>query len=126
MNETFFHIANYFFYIFHTVLIVFNLFGWLVPKWRKLNLITLLITFASWLLLGIWKGWGYCFLTDWHYQILHQLGKTGLPDSYIAFLTEELTGWLPDIGLVNYFTAGLAVIALSCSIWVNSKATPIL
>lgn len=115
------HIANYFFYVFHTILILFNLFGWLVPKWRKPNLFTLLITFASWFLLGIWKGWGYCFLTDWHYQILYKLGETDLPNSYIAFLIQKLTGWMPGAALTDGLTIGLALLALICSVYVNIK-----
>ncbi|MEK6153996.1 DUF2784 domain-containing protein [Flavobacteriaceae bacterium 3-367] len=121
MNEVLLHLANAFFYVFHTVLILFNLFGWLYPKTRKLNLITLLATFGSWGLLGLWKGWGYCFLTDWHYEVLRQLGEQGMPHSYIAFLVEKITGWLPETGLVNALTLGLAVLALLCSLWVNLR-----
>ncbi len=113
------HLANFFFYVFHTVLIIFNLFGWIHAKTRKLNLISLLATFGSWVLLGIWKGWGYCFLTDWHYEILRRLGERELPSSYIAFLVERITGWLPETTLVNSLTLGLAVLALFCSLWVN-------
>ena len=115
------HIANIFFYVFHTVLILFNLFGWLIPGLRRLNLLTLLITFASWGLLGIWYGWGYCFLTDWHYDVLYKLGERGLPGSYIAFLTARLTGWMPPEGLVDTLTLGLAVLALTCSVWANRR-----
>ena len=126
MEEFVLHTANVFFYVFHTVLILFNLFGWLHPKTRKLNLTTLIITFLSWGVLGIWKGWGYCFLTDWHYDILRKLGKTDLPSSYIAFLVEGLTGWLPPAALVNNLTVGLALVALVVSIIVNfrSKKSP--
>ncbi|HRK54196.1 MAG TPA: DUF2784 family protein [Cyclobacteriaceae bacterium] len=115
------HIANVFFYVFHTVLIFFNLFGWLHPRMRKLNLISLLITFGSWLLLGFWKGWGYCFLTDWHYQVLQSLGERNIPSSYIAFLVEKLTGWLPNAQMVDLFTVGFALLALLCSLWVNTR-----
>jgi hypothetical protein len=121
MNDLGLHLANYFFYVFHTLLILVNLFGWIFPKTRKLNLITLLITFGSWGILGLWKGWGYCFLTDWHYAILRRLGETQLPSSYIAFLVEKLTGWLPETNLVNNLTVGLALVALLCSLWVNLK-----
>lgn len=121
MKEVLLHLANSFFYVFHTVLILFNLFGWLYPKTRRLNLISLLATFGSWGLLGIWKGWGYCFLTDWHYAILRQLGEQDMPRSYIAFLVEKITGWLPETGLVNSLTLGLAVLALLCSLWVNLR-----
>jgi hypothetical protein len=122
MREAVLQIANYFFYLFHTVLIFFNLFGWLFPKTRRLNLVSLLITFGSWVLLGFWKGWGYCFLTDWHYSILRQLGEKDLPSSYIAFLVEKITGWMPGTPLVNFLTLGLAVLALICSIWVNLRS----
>lgn len=122
MREVVLQIANYFFYLFHTVLILFNLFGWLFPKTRRLNLVSLLLTFGSWVLLGFWKGWGYCFLTDWHYSILRQLGEKDLPSSYIAFLVEKITGWMPGTELVNFLTLGLAILALICSLWVNLRS----
>jgi hypothetical protein len=122
MREAVLQIANYFFYLFHTVLILFNLFGWLFPKTRRLNLVSLLLTFGSWVLLGFWKGWGYCFLTDWHYSILRQLGEKDLPSSYIAFLVEKITGWMPGTELVNFLTLGLAILALICSLWVNLRS----
>ena len=122
MREAVLHIANYFFYLFHTVLILFNLFGWLFPKTRRLNLVSLLLTFGSWVLLGFWKGWGYCFLTDWHYAILRQLGEKDLPSSYIAFLVEKITGWMPGTPLVNSLTLVLAILALICSLWVNLRS----
>ena len=122
MTDTGLHLANYFFYVFHTVLILFNLFGWLFKKTRKLNLITLLVTFISWFVLGIWKGWGYCFLTDWHYSVRRKLGDHDLPASYIAFLVKKFTGWLPDALLVNNLTLGLAIVALAASLYVNYKS----
>tara|TARA_R110002033_G_scaffold107698_1_gene154103 strand:+ start:624 stop:1013 length:390 start_codon:yes stop_codon:yes gene_type:complete len=119
MNDLLLRIANTFFFVFHTALIIFNLFGWMFAHTRKLNLITLLLTFGSWVLLGIWKGWGYCFLTDWHYEVLKRLGQSNLPSSYIAFLVESITGWLPSAGLTNTMTLALAILALVCSLWVN-------
>jgi hypothetical protein len=103
------------------VLILFNLFGWVDSRLRRLNLIALLATFGSWILLGFWKGWGYCFLTDWHYRVLRLLGESEMPSSYIAFLIEKITAWQPDNELVNWFTVVLAVFALVCSLWVNLK-----
>lgn len=121
MTDLGLQLANYFFYGFHTVLILFNLFGWIPTRTRKLNLLALLVTFASWTILGIWKGWGYCFLTDWHYDILRKLGEKDLPHSYIAFLVKKLSGWLPGANLINGLTLGLALLALVCSLWVNRK-----
>lgn len=119
MDSFWLHFLNYFFYIFHTVLVLFNLFGWLHPKTRKFHFYSLVITLFSWGILGIWYGLGYCLLTDWHYQVLRELGETGMPNSYIAFLIEKFTGWLPGTDLVNNWTLMLTVVALVCSVWVN-------
>lgn len=121
MTDLLLHIANFFFYAFHTILIIFNLFGWLAPRMRKFNLISLLLTFGSWLILGLWKGWGYCFLTDWHYKILKALGERDIPSSYIAFLVKKLSGQTPNAEMVDIFTVSLAILALSCSLWTNLR-----
>src|SRR5665811_299369 len=82
-----YRILDIFFLIFHTFLIFFNLFGWIWKRTRKLNLITLSLTGASWLFLGLSVGTlGYCPLTDWHFKILEKLGKTDLPYSYTCLL----------------------------------------
>ncbi|MDP3313665.1 DUF2784 domain-containing protein [Lutibacter sp.] len=119
METFFFQLLNYFFFVFHTALILFNLFGWLFPKTKKLHLISLLITLFSWGVMGIWKGFGYCFLTDWHYRVLRKLGERDMPSSYISFLTEKFTGWLPDAALAEILTLTLTLLVLLCAIWVN-------
>ena len=53
---------NIFFFVFHTVFTLFNMGGWAFPKTRKLHLITLSLTAFSWFILGIWYGWGFCFV----------------------------------------------------------------
>lgn len=121
MGDIWLQAANIFFYVFHTLLILFNLMGWALPRLRKLHLLSLICTLGSWFLLGIWYGWGYCFLTDWHYDVLRKLGKTDLPDSYISFLIASLSGWTPSSGLVNTLTISLTLLALGVSIWVNRR-----
>jgi len=100
-------------------LVLFNLFGWLFPKFRKLHFFSLIFTFFSWGVMGIWKGFGYCFLTDWHYQVLRNLGESGMPNSYISFLIERFTGWLPNADLVEIMTLVFTILAFVCSVWVN-------
>ncbi len=121
MKDIGLYLASYFFYIFHTLLILFNLFGWLYARTKRLNLISLLATFVSWILLGFWKGWGYCFLTDWHYQVLRALGERELPSSYIVFLIEKITGRSLEVELVDLLTVSLAIFALFCSFWANFR-----
>lgn len=118
-GETNLIVADYFFLVFHTGLIVFNLTGWIWRPLRKWHLACIVLTFASWLLLGIWYGLGYCPLTDWHWDILRQQGIRGLPDSYVGYLLERLLGLSMKAELVDGFTVGFAVLALALSIKVN-------
>jgi hypothetical protein len=112
-------LADYFFLVFHSFLILFNLFGWLYRRTMKLHLAIILLTFASWFILGIWYGWGYCPLTDWHWSVLRNLGHNNLPPSYIGYLLNRIFGLEIRDLWVDVLTVGLALIALLCSVWVN-------
>ncbi len=81
-----------FFVVFHSALILFNLFGWIVPRLRKAHLVCVLLTGGSWFVLGLFYGIGYCPLTDWHWQVLMKMGETGLPASYVQYILERITG----------------------------------
>jgi len=110
-----------FFVVFHTALIIFNLFGWIWKPTRRLNLITLLLTGASWFILGIFYGIGYCPLTDWHWQVLHKLGIYDVPNSYVKYLVLRLTGVDLNAGLVDALTVSLFFIALTMSVIFNFR-----
>ena len=110
-----------FFTGFHTCLVIFNLFGWIWKLTRRLNLICLLLTAASWLFLGIFYGLGYCPLTDWHFSILRKLGYTDLPDSYMSFLFTRLTKLQIDQSLVDAVTLWGLIIALAISLYLNFR-----
>ncbi len=115
-------ILDLFFTVFHTTLILFNLFGWIWKRTRRLNLVCILLTGGSWLVLGIFYGIGYCPLTDWHFRILESLGYTGLPSSYIGFLIGRLTGLHPDQALVDAATTWGLILALVASLIVNFRS----
>ena len=117
-----YHILDIFFVLFHTSLIIFNLFGWIWKRTRILNLILLLLTGASWLLLGLIVGTlGYCPLTDWHFSILEKLGKTGPPSSYIEYLTERISGLDFNTTLVDKITLYAFIAALATSLIINVR-----
>ncbi len=117
-----YHLLDIFFVIFHTSLVIFNLFGWIWKKTRFLNLITLGITGASWLFLGLIVGTlGYCPLTDWHFNILRKLGETDIPISYIKYLADRLTGLNIDATLVDNITLYTFLAALLMSIVFNIR-----
>ena len=110
-----------FFTLFHTCLVIFNLLGWIWKKTRRLNLICILLTAASWLILGIFYGFGYCPLTDWHFNILRKLGYTDLPNSYLSYLFTRITGLQIDQNLVDMLTLWGLIIALVISLYLNFR-----
>ncbi len=120
MNDLF-RIADVFFFVFHIGLILFNLFGWIFKPLRKWNLITLGLTAFSWFVLGIFYGFGYCFLTDWHWQIRDYLGYSNPFNSYIQFLIVTLFSVSISEQIVNFFTALLFFAALFMSIITNVR-----
>ena len=110
-----------FFTGFHTCLVIFILFGWIWKLTRRLNLICILLTAASWLILGIFYGLGYCPQTDWHFNILRKLGYTDLPDSYLGFLFTRLNKLQIDQSLVDTVTLWGLIIALAISLYLNFR-----
>jgi hypothetical protein len=117
-----YHLFDIFFVFFHTSLILFNLFGWIWRRTRKYNLITLFLTGASWLFLGLIVGTlGYCPLTDWHFSILNKLGVTDLPASYVKYLADRLTGLNFNPSLVDNATLYSYLAALVLSLLLNIR-----
>ena len=117
-----YQIFDILFIVFHSCLIIFNLFGWIWRKTRIFNLITLSLTGASWLFLGLIVGIpGYCPLTDWHFSILYKLGKTDLPNSYIKYLADRITGLNISAALADHFTLYAFLLALTVSLFFNIR-----
>jgi len=103
----------------HFALIGFNLFAWIFPKTRKAHLITIGATAFSWFGLGIFFGWGYCPITDWEWQVKEKLGETHLPNSFIKYYADKITGTDIDPSIIDGFTLGFFLAAIILSIYVN-------
>ncbi|MGM0667413.1 MAG: DUF2784 domain-containing protein [Bacteroidota bacterium] len=115
-----YRIADIAFVVFHSSLILFNLFGWIWKKTRLANLVSIVLTFGSWTLLGLIVGVpGYCPFTEWHFRILEKLGHTGLPTSYIKYLADRLTGLSFSQELVDSLTVWGLVSAFIISLALN-------
>lgn len=119
--EILYKIADTFFFAFHICLIVFNLFGWMFKSLCKWNLITLGLTAFSWFVLGAFYGFGYCFLTDWHWQIRDELGYPNPFNSYIYFLITTVFSITVSEQLVDILTGTLFFAALVLSIVTNLR-----
>lgn len=111
-----------FFFIFHSSLILFILFGWIWKKTRLANLVVILMTSFSWTILGIWYGFGFCPCTDWHWQVRVRLGYYDMPSTYTKFLIDSLTGLDVSPKLVDTLAVSLLILAFGASVFTNAKA----
>ncbi|MBI1756398.1 MAG: DUF2784 family protein [Fimbriimonas ginsengisoli] len=114
-------LANVSFFVFHTALILFNVFGWIPQRTRRWNLATLLATLFSWAVMGLWKGMGYCVCTDWHWQVRRAMGIHETASSYLVLLVRNLSGWDPPIDLVNRWALVVFVGSLTASVFLNVR-----
>lgn len=110
---------DWFFIVFHSLLILFNSLGWIIKSWRKWNLITLLLTAFSWFGLGIFYGWGYCVCTDWHWMIRDALHLKTFSDSYIQFLVVHFTGLKIADEIIDIITVSVFFVSLIISFLLN-------
>jgi len=119
MSEPVLQIIDVFFFVFHSILILFNIFGWIVPRWRFANLITISLTAFSWFVIGIWYGWGYCFCVDWHWHIRDLLGYQNISTSYIHFLILKLGNINISENLVDTWTVIIFLLVFVISMYLN-------
>jgi Protein of Unknown function (DUF2784) len=112
-------LLDIFFPVFHTLLVLFNLTGWIWRKTRRLHLVVLTLTCLSWFGLGLFYGFGYCPCTDWHWRVKQELGEADLPDSYVKYYLDLLTGLDWDSLLVDVSVLLLGLVALGTSAWLN-------
>src|SRR6185295_15647493 len=99
----------------HLAIIGFNLFGWIWPATRKAHFICIMATGASWFLLGIWFGIGYCPVTDWQWQVKTKLGEQELPASFITYYADKITGRNFSESFINTVTVVCFALALLLS-----------
>ena len=114
-----YELADNFFLVFHSALIVFILFGWMWNMTKKANLVSLSLTAFSWFVLGIWYGIGYCPFTDWHWKVLKKLGHHDLPASYIPYLLNKIASIEISSHAADALTVIFFSLALMASIYVN-------
>lgn len=116
-----FRVADFFFLVFHMVLVILNLFGWIWKPTRKACLIVQALTAASWFGLGLIYGIGFCPFTEWHWRVLERLGERPQETSYLQYLVRRVFDWHVPAALVNEVTVVLFFIAVIASVIVNIR-----
>mgnify|MGYP001495053211 CR=1 FL=1 len=115
-------LLDVFFTLLHLLIIGFNLLGWIWKGTRRLHLYSVLITAASWLVLGIWYGIGYCPITDWQWRVKTELGERNLPNSFIKYQVDRLTGINSDSAVIDAATGITFAVVTVLSVYLNLRA----
>jgi hypothetical protein len=111
---------NVAFFVVHSLWIGFNCVGWIWRRTRPWHLLTLTLTAASWFVLGIRFGWGYCPCTDWHWQVRERLGYVD-PPSYTELLIEEVLRVDVSTRTADVLTVAVFAVTVVLSVVLNLR-----
>src|ERR1044071_4528221 len=113
------HLLDVVLTLLHFIIIGFNLFAWIWPATRKAHFICITATAASWFLLGIWYGIGYCPVTDWQWKVKTSLGEHNLPSSFVKYYADKISSNNFSPSFIDTVTVVCFVAALLLSVYVN-------
>ena len=105
--------------VFHGLLLVACLIGWIFPRTRKAHLILMGVVVGCWFLLGLKYGIGYCPLTDWHWQVKQKLGEGSLPNSFIKYLWDHIFTTSISPKAADILTFGAFFVSLIPALYLN-------
>ena len=113
---------NIFFFVFHSLWMLFNCVGWIGKRTRPWHLLTILLTAASWLLIAWWCEYplGYCVCTDWHWRARDRLGYHNDP-SYTQQMVRSFTGLEVSHGLADSVTVSVMVVVTLLTLILNLR-----
>ena len=123
MSTTLLQALDVGFFIFHTLIILMNSFGWIWKPLRRWHLALLGMTAFSWFGLGalLGYGWGYCFCTDWHYRVRTALGYNDGGISYIQLLF-RMAGTEISTTAANWLAYGVFGVSIVAALIVNGRS----
>ncbi|HEY0666612.1 MAG TPA: DUF2784 domain-containing protein [Sphingobacteriaceae bacterium] len=113
------HLLDIFYTALHLLIISFNLLGWIWVQTRKLHFYGILLTAGSWFGLGFWYGFGYCPVTDWQWQVKEKLGEQNLPNSFIKYFADQISGADINPQIIDIATVTFFFLAAFLSVYVN-------
>jgi uncharacterized protein DUF2784 len=79
------------FHALHLGIIIFFLFGWMIKETRPAHYALTVLILLSWYGLGIFRGFGYCVITDIQWKIKKRLGHEPSTEYYIKYLIDSVT-----------------------------------
>jgi hypothetical protein len=100
----------------HVLFIAAFVLLWIPRSTVRLHRWVVGLTVLSWIGAGFFKGFGYCVLTDLHWQVKRARGVTHLPGSFIKYAADAVTGrnipatWVDTTALVVFLVGILAAV----------------
>jgi len=109
--------------VLHISLILFFILGWIYKRTRKVHYLLVIIIAISWFVLGLFYGFGYCFLTDIHWRVKMLLNEENLPISFIKYVLDKMTGKDFNEVWVDYITLAVfvCVLIISTSLYIRDN-----
>ncbi len=114
--------ADVAFHVLHSAVILFCVTGWILPATRGWHLVLVSLIALSWFGIGLFRGFGYCLLTDLHWRVKRALGQTDLPESYVKYALDRLLRRDLDPGSIDALTARGFYLAALAGVAVNLSA----
>jgi hypothetical protein len=117
---TYLEFADNAFFVLHTALMLFNMFGWIWRRTRIAHLVTFGLTTLSWFGLGWWYGnIGFCICTHWHFEVREAMGLRDPETSYIQLLAKHWFGqdMSIDASYWSAFVTYVLVVVATATVW---------
>ena len=106
-------LLDIFLHIFHTGFIMLVLVGWIFPPTRILNLLAIVSAVFCWVIIGFFKGFGYCPIVDVHNKVRVASGRQPFQHRYIKHIIDFLTNFDfndEKVDRITYFGFAIVVI----------------
>ena len=103
----------------HIFVAGFCVIGWVHPDTRLYNLVLVILIALSWFGLGIFRGLGYCLVTDVQWWIKQKLGEKLTTDSFIKYELDNLAGCNLNEERVNLLTQICFYFSAAASLYTN-------
>lgn len=104
--------------LFHALLILFVLFGWVFTGTRQAHLALTIVILFFWSVVGYFKGFGYCPLTNFHSWIKLKLGENPI-DEYMKYLVDTIFNSDVNAGKIKKITETSFFAVLIITLFVN-------
>ena len=115
----YYHLINSLFHSVHLLVILFVATGWMVSALLPFHLALTGLTLMCWFILGLWFGFGYCPISDWHWKFKGALGDGQPQGSYIHFVLQHMRKNKISAAVVDKVVLVGTVVIMGISLFLN-------